>query len=98
MLPRETPHPKWLAGRMQKYIHSPSSYSTATASETSRITLKSDHISIRIKRDLAQPRFDSPFKDAGYDVRDYKRWHHATAPTTISACVVRTPPTGATCT
>ena len=25
------------------------------------------------------PCYDSPFKDAGYDVRDYKKWHPATA-------------------
>lgn len=26
------------------------------------------------------PCYDSPFMDAGYDVRNYKRLHHATAP------------------
>ena len=31
------------------------------------------------------PCYDSPFKDAGYDVRDYKKWLRATALTRICA-------------
>lgn len=42
------------------------------------------------------PCFDSPFKDAGYDVRDYKKVAPATAPTTIWRPCSQ-PPTSAAC-
>lgn len=98
--PAKHPHPKWLADAIFYEIY-PQSFVDSNGDgigDIPGITLKLDYI-----KDLGcnaiwlNPCFDSPFKDAGYDVRDYKRWHHATAPTTISLRC-STPPTGATCT
>ncbi len=74
--PRNTPTPNGLPTQFfMKSIHSPSSTPMATASgDIPGITLKLDYI-----KDLGcnaiwlNPCFDSPFKDAGYDVRDYKK-------------------------
>lgn len=98
--PAKHPHPKWLADAIFYEIY-PQSFVDSNGDgigDIPGITLKLDYI-----KDLGcnaiwlNPCFDSPFKDAGYDVRDYKRWHHAMAPTTISLRC-STPPTGATCT
>lgn len=98
--PAKHPHPKWLADAIFYEIY-PQSFVDSNGDgigDLPGITSKLDYI-----KDLGcnaiwlNPCFDSPFKDAGYDVRDTKRWHHATAPTTISLRC-STPPTGATCT
>ena len=98
--PAKHPHPKWLADAIFYEIY-PQSFVDSNGDgigDIPGITLKLDYI-----KDLGcnaiwlNPCFDSPFKDAGYDVRDYKKVHHATAPTTISLRC-STPPTGATCT
>ncbi len=41
------------------------------------------------------PCFDSPFQDAGYDIRDYKLVAPATAPTRTSFTFLRRPTAGA---
>ena len=71
--PAKHPHPKWLADAIfMKSIHSPSSTQWRRHRRHPGITLKLDYI-----KDLGcnaiwlNPCFDSPFKDAGYDVRDY---------------------------
>ena len=74
--PRETPHPKWLADAIFYEIY-PQSFVDSNGDgigDIPGITLKLDYI-----KDLGcnaiwlNPCFDSPFKDAGYDVRDYKK-------------------------
>lgn len=76
MLPRETPPPQ-MACRRNFYEIYPQSFVDSNGDgigDIPGITLKLDYI-----KDLGcnaiwlNPCFDSPFKDAGYDVRDYKK-------------------------
>ena len=74
--PAKHPHPKWLADAIFYEIY-PQSFVDSNGDgigDIPGITLKLDYI-----KDLGcnaiwlNPCFDSPFKDAGYDVRDYKK-------------------------
>ena len=74
--PAKHPHPKWLADAIFYEIY-PQSFVDSNGDgigDIHGITLKLDYI-----KDLGcnaiwlNPCFDSPFKDAGYDVRDYKK-------------------------
>ena len=97
--PSTHPCPQWLSNAIFYEIY-PQSFADSNGDgigDIPGITAKLDYITdLGCNAIWLNPCFDSPFKDAGYDVRDYKKVAPATAPTTTWRPCSQ-PPTSAAC-